>query len=209
MAENVNVKTPVSIIWHQKSRLLEVGFSDGMIFTLPCAYLRAFAPGAEDHDAVERAQDKAEITIIQVEPDGETGLRLRFDDGTAFIYSFETLYRLGAGYDRQWPEHLKQPELQQHIGSDALQTEDAKGGIRILYFAQAATALGRDAETLELPGTIKTVSQLLDYLRERGGTWSETLADEKVLVTVNKQFSEPASPVAARDEVAIVPRSRG
>ena len=38
---------PTEIKLHQKSRLLEVAFSDGFRFQYPCEYLRVFSTSAE------------------------------------------------------------------------------------------------------------------------------------------------------------------
>ena len=44
MTETESPVTPTLINLHRKSRMLEVGFSDGSEFNYPCEYLRVFAP---------------------------------------------------------------------------------------------------------------------------------------------------------------------
>ena len=39
--------TPTEILLHQKSRVLEIAFSDGKRFRLPCEFLRVYSPSAE------------------------------------------------------------------------------------------------------------------------------------------------------------------
>lgn len=41
-------------------------------------------------------------------------------------------------------------------------------------------------------------------LRARGGPWEKWLGEDKVQVTVNRQFADPSTPIAADAEVAIV-----
>ena len=38
---------PTEIKLHQKSRILEIAFSDGKRFELPCEFLRVYSPSAE------------------------------------------------------------------------------------------------------------------------------------------------------------------
>lgn len=38
---------PTNISLHQKSRILEIEYSDGKNFKLPCEYLRVYSPSAE------------------------------------------------------------------------------------------------------------------------------------------------------------------
>ena len=53
-----------------------------------------------------------------------------------------------------------------------------------------------------------TVADLLAWLHERGQEWADSFADNRVQVTVNKQFSESSTPISQGDEVAIVPQAR-
>ena len=39
--------TPTGITLHNKSRVMEIAFSDGRAFRLPYEYLRVFSPSAE------------------------------------------------------------------------------------------------------------------------------------------------------------------
>jgi len=43
----VTERVPTGITLHQKSRVLEIGFSDGRSFRLPYEYLRVYSPSAE------------------------------------------------------------------------------------------------------------------------------------------------------------------
>jgi len=38
---------PININLHQKSRVLEIEYEDGVVFQLPCEYLRVYSPSAE------------------------------------------------------------------------------------------------------------------------------------------------------------------
>ena len=38
---------PININLHQKSRVLELEYEDGVVHQLPCEYLRVYSPSAE------------------------------------------------------------------------------------------------------------------------------------------------------------------
>ncbi len=80
---------------------------------------------------------------------------------------------------------------------------------RILYFGNLPDLLGRGAEELFLPKNVKTVRQLIDYLKKRGDIWSKALVEERITVTVNKAFGALDDPIADADEIAIVSRGLG
>jgi molybdopterin synthase sulfur carrier subunit len=79
---------------------------------------------------------------------------------------------------------------------------------RILYFAYLVDKLGRAQEDLALPENVQDVRALLALLRARGGIWAQALAEDKVQVLVNKQFSPPEAKIADANEIAIVSNSR-
>ena len=86
--------------------------------------------------------------------------------------------------------------------------EDGKVTIKLLYFIQLAKISGRDEEDIVLPDAVTNVETLLAWLRRRGAAWNEPFADDKVQVTVNRQFAEPYTLIEHGDEVAIVPKPK-
>jgi molybdopterin synthase sulfur carrier subunit len=82
--------------------------------------------------------------------------------------------------------------------------------VRILYFASVREKLGRDAEEIELPAGVATISGLRAHLRSRGGAWADALADTRLLRTaVNLDMVPPAASIKAGDEVAFFPPVTG
>ena len=208
MSTTNNKVTPTSINLHQKSRLLEIGFSDGKTFSLPCEYLRVFSPAAEVRIATTPVHGKAEVNISRIEQKGNYALHLFFDDGhDTGIYSWDTLYQLGDNYDQNWAAY--QQKLKEfHLDRGETGSDDHNGetSINILYFMHLANIAGKDTETVVIPDSVNTITALLSWLRERGEQWNEDFNDERVQVTVNKNFTEPSTPIKQGDEVAIVPR---
>jgi DUF971 family protein len=86
---------------------------------LPCEYLRVNSPSAEvqGHTADQAVLQvgKEAVNIDRIDPVGNYAVCLHFDDGhNTGIYSWETLYRLGANYDEIWSDYLKRLETAGH-----------------------------------------------------------------------------------------------
>lgn len=114
---------PTDIKLHQKSHKLEISFGDGSRFELPCEYLRAHSPSAEvqGHGPGQEILQvgKENVNIQGIEPVGNYAIALLFDDGhDSGIFSWETLYDLGANYDKYWPKYLKRLEQAGHKRKD-------------------------------------------------------------------------------------------
>ena len=106
-----NTPRPTDVKLHQKSRVLEISFEDGNNYNLPCEYLRVYSPSAEvrGHGPGQEVLQlgKENVNIESIEPVGNYAIQLYFDDGhNTGIYSWETLYTLGANYDALWQEYL-------------------------------------------------------------------------------------------------------
>ena len=80
---------------------------------------------------------------------------------------------------------------------------------RILYFGHLPDLVGRPSDDFFLPKTVRTVRDLLAYLRQRGEEWEKGLQEDWVTITVNREFVELDHPVTDRDEIAIVSKGLG
>ena len=102
--------TPTAIRYHQKSRLLEVEFSE-QTFELSAEYLRVYSPSAEvrGHGPGQEVLQvgKEDISIHAIEPVGNYAVKLVFSDGhDSGLYTFEELYRLGDEREALWQDYL-------------------------------------------------------------------------------------------------------
>ncbi|MEJ5210295.1 MAG: DUF971 domain-containing protein [Burkholderiales bacterium] len=102
---------PTEIKLHQKSRILEIAFSDGSRFELPCEFLRVYSPSAEvrghgpGQEVLQVGKKNVEITAI--EPVGTYAINLVFSDGhDSGIYSWSYLYDLGKNQAELWQRYL-------------------------------------------------------------------------------------------------------
>ena len=112
---NPDSPIPTEIKLHQQSKKLEVAFSDGSRFELPCEYLRVFSPSAEvrGHGPGQEVLQvgKINVEIKNIEPVGQYAVVLEFSDGhNSGIYSWDYLYDLGKKQDFYWQEYLRRLE---------------------------------------------------------------------------------------------------
>ena len=107
-----DTSTPTEIKLHQKSRLLEITFSDSRSFSLPFEFLRVFSPSAEvrGHGPGQEVLQagKREVDIVSLDPVGSYAVQPTFSDGHATgIFSWDYLYSLGTDQERLWADYLQ------------------------------------------------------------------------------------------------------
>ena len=105
-------RVPTAITLHQKSRVLEIAFSDGRSFRLPYEYLRVYSPSAEvrGHGPGQEVLQtgKRAVEIRTLEPVGSYAVQPAFSDGhSTGIYSWDYLYWLGKNRDTLWRQYLE------------------------------------------------------------------------------------------------------
>jgi DUF971 family protein len=108
-------RVPSAITLHQKSRVLEIAFSDGRSFRLPYEYLRVYSPSAEvrGHGPGQEVLQtgKRDIEIRALEPVGSYAVQPQFSDGHGTgIYSWDYLYELGENQEKLWADYLAKLE---------------------------------------------------------------------------------------------------
>jgi DUF971 family protein/molybdopterin converting factor small subunit len=190
--DNQPVQVPTGIKLHKGSRYLEVIYPNGDVYKLPCEYLRAFPPAAE-----EKISRNKDVNISAINPVGSYALQIVFDDGhETGIYSWATLYDMSVNMKRDWEDHdsvSKEDELE----------DEGERTITILYFAALVKRLELDNETITLPEDVVTIGDLVPWLMTRGGEWKRALAGN-LKITVNRQFSDMSRKIHDDDEVALV-----
>jgi DUF971 family protein len=103
---------PTEIKLHQKSRVMEIAFSDGRSFRLPYEFLRVCSPSAEvrGHGPGQEVLQtgKREVDIRSLEPVGSYAVQPTFSDGhSTGIYSWDYLYELGEHQEERWAGYLE------------------------------------------------------------------------------------------------------
>ena len=104
--------TPESITLHEKSRALELAFSDGARFRIPLELLRVCSPSAEvmGHGPGQEVLQtgKRDVTLVDLQPVGNYAIQPSFSDGhDSGIYTWAYLYELGRDQDALWQRYLQ------------------------------------------------------------------------------------------------------
>ena len=110
-----NTPPPTEIKLRQKSRLMELVFSDGSRFELSYELLRVYSPSAEvrGHGPGQEVLQvgKCDVDILSLEPSGSYAVQPTFSDGhSTGIYSWDYLYWLGKNRETLWREYLERLE---------------------------------------------------------------------------------------------------
>lgn len=103
---------PTEIKLHQKSKVLDISFSDGKIFNFSCEFLRVYSPSAEvsGHGPEQEVLQigKSLVNIHKIVPVGNYAVQLYFTDGhNTGLYSWDLLYRYGLNYEQMWQRYLQ------------------------------------------------------------------------------------------------------
>lgn len=82
--------------------------------------------------------------------------------------------------------------------------------IQLKFFASVREALDCAEELLDVPSEVQTVAALREYLRQRGPTWAQALAEERALRTAfNHSMCEADTRLQDGAEVAFFPPVTG
>jgi sulfur-carrier protein len=82
--------------------------------------------------------------------------------------------------------------------------------LTILYFAWIRQKVGTSEERLALPAEVRTVAQLIELLRLRGGGCAEAFCDhERLRAAVNEEHATFDTKIGDEDEVAFFPPVTG
>jgi len=112
---DIDTPRPTEIKLRQKSRVMELAYSDGSKFELSYELLRAYSPSAEvrGHGPGQEVLQvgKCEVDITTLEPSGSYAVQPTFSDGhSTGIYSWDYLYWLGKNRDTLWRQYLERLE---------------------------------------------------------------------------------------------------
>lgn len=111
-APSTNTDIQVSRLhYHQRSRKLDVQFSNGETACFSAEFLRVLSPSAEvrRHGKPVLVTNKKNVAISKLLPVGHYAVKLVFDDGhDSGIYSWHYLQQLAAQQDSLWQQYLTQ-----------------------------------------------------------------------------------------------------
>jgi DUF971 family protein len=122
---------PTQITVHQQSRVLEVGFDDGVVFRIPFELMRIYSPSAEvqGHGPGQEVLQtgKRSVEVVALEPIGNYAVQPTFSDGhSTGIYSWDYLYFLGSQQQQLW-QRYEERLAEAGVDRDAPMAEQAGG----------------------------------------------------------------------------------
>lgn len=81
---------------------------------------------------------------------------------------------------------------------------------RLVYFAWVRERIGKAEEEIDLPASVVTVGDLLDYLPTRGEEYESALAfPDAIRVAINQEHAERHEPIAGAREIGLFPPMTG
>lgn len=82
--------------------------------------------------------------------------------------------------------------------------------VKLVYFAWVRERIGMADEQVELPADVVTVSELLDWLAQRGDGYAAALAQPKVIrVALDQEHVRHDEPIGGAREIALFPPMTG
>ena len=82
--------------------------------------------------------------------------------------------------------------------------------MKLIYFAWVRERIGRTEEEIDLPDEVKTVADLLLFLKSRGEEYEAALQVPKVIrVAINQEHVEHQELIAGAREIALFPPMTG
>ena len=103
---------PTDIKLHQKSKRLELSFSDSQIYSFSYEFLRVHSPSAEvrGHSPSQAVLqlDKVSVGVKEVELVGAYALKITFDDGhNTGLYTWDYFRELHDNKEQYWNNYLQ------------------------------------------------------------------------------------------------------
>jgi len=81
---------------------------------------------------------------------------------------------------------------------------------KLIYFAWVRERIGKAEEEVELPADVKTVRELLLWLKSRGEEFESALQYPEVIrVAINQEHVDHREPIGSAREIALFPPMTG
>lgn len=82
--------------------------------------------------------------------------------------------------------------------------------MKVLYFSWIRERIGKPEEEVELPASIATVGDLMNWLKKRGEEYSHAFDNPRIVrAAIDKVHAEPAAKIANAREIAFFPPMTG
>jgi len=90
------------------------------------------------------------------------------------------------------------------------ETGTSRNGLKLVYFAWVRERIGRSQEEIVLPGEVRTVKDLLAWLKGRGEEYAIALEhDDVIRVAIDHEHVDHGETIAGAREIAFFPPMTG
>jgi molybdopterin synthase sulfur carrier subunit len=81
--------------------------------------------------------------------------------------------------------------------------------MRLVYFASLRERIGKSAEEVDVPETVRTLAELIAWLAARDEAYAATFSQTIVRAAIDKRHAKPEASVIGAQEVAFFPPMTG
>lgn len=82
--------------------------------------------------------------------------------------------------------------------------------MKLLYFAWVRERIGKSDEVVALPASVATISDLVDWLAQRGEEYAYAFENRKVIrAAIDRMHVKPDAAIAGAREIAFFPPMTG
>lgn len=82
--------------------------------------------------------------------------------------------------------------------------------MKLVYFAWVRERVGRPEEQVDLPDEVRTVADLVGWLRARGEEYAHAFENPRVVrAAIDRVHAKPEAPIAGAAEIAFFPPMTG
>ena len=82
--------------------------------------------------------------------------------------------------------------------------------VKFIYFAWVRERIGVTEEMLDVPETVRTGADVIDWLKGRGETYQAALDDAHAIrIAVNQEHIQPGDAIGTAREIALFPPMTG
>jgi molybdopterin synthase sulfur carrier subunit len=81
--------------------------------------------------------------------------------------------------------------------------------MKLIYFASLRERIGKSAEDVDVPDSVGTIAELIDWLAARDEAYAATFESGIVRVAVDKKHVKPEASIAGAREIAFFPPMTG
>ncbi|MBX3549184.1 MAG: molybdopterin converting factor subunit 1 [Xanthobacteraceae bacterium] len=82
--------------------------------------------------------------------------------------------------------------------------------MKIVYFAWLRERLNKTEEDIEIPASVRTIGELMQWLKSRGEEYEYAFDNPKVIrAAIDKTHVQPGAKIAGANEIAFFPPMTG